>query len=136
MYLVIDTWVWCRAQTIEGLDSLELLIKICRDCSHKLVYDHEAEILEEYRRHLNEPHVKRLFRDMTFKGKFVPRPRQEICIRNFDPSDMKFLQVAKSMHSTLVISGESDFLKLREEDTNNCYNILTPREAIDALGLI
>lgn len=136
MYLVIDTWVWCKAQTTECLHSMKLLIKICMDCSHKILYDYEEEILDEYKNHINEPFMKRLFWKMAFKGKFVPRPRQKICIDDFDKSDIKFLQVAKSVHSTPVVSGESDFIKLREEDINNCYLILTPQEAIAALDLV
>jgi predicted nucleic acid-binding protein len=136
MYLVVDTWVWEKAQ--EGdFYSLELLAKICRKCEHKIIYDYEREILDEYEKHIEEDPsnaVHRIFKYMTQTGKIVPKSRSTVKIENFDKSDMKFIQVAIPS-SALVISGDSDFLEIRKHLINKKLNvkILTPMEALDRL---
>jgi len=134
MYLVIDTWVWEKAQQAEP-ESMELLAKIQRKCEHKIIYDYEGEILDEYRKHIKQPPIVKLFSIMTQTQKIKPRPKGPIKIEGFDKSDLKFIQVAVSC-SALVVSGESDFLELRErflKNNNQKIQILTPAEALDRL---
>jgi putative PIN family toxin of toxin-antitoxin system len=134
MYLVIDTWVWEKAQQGEA-ESIELLAKIQRKCKHKIIYDCEEEILKEYRKHIKQPPIAKLFSIMTQAEKIVPKSKGPIKIEGFDKSDLKFIQVAVSC-SALVVSGDSDFLELRErflKNGNRKIQILTPAEALDRL---
>jgi predicted nucleic acid-binding protein len=134
MYLVVDTWVWEKAQEGDPC-ALELLAKIQRRCQHKIIYDYEGEILDEYRKHIKQPPLCRLFAFMARTGKIEPKSKSTVKIENFDKSDMKFIQVAIPS-SALVVSGNSDFLEIRKRLTKNGrlnVEILTPMEALDRL---
>jgi predicted nucleic acid-binding protein len=141
MYLVVDTWVWKTAgqKTEESLESLELLAKICRIC-HKIIYDYEEEILDEYRRCLEGSPIRHMFKIMTERGKIVPKSRSRVNIESFDKSDLKFIQVALSVPGSIIITGDSDFLQLREllkrdkklKKTLHGIQIYTPKEALNS----
>jgi predicted nucleic acid-binding protein len=137
MYLVVDTWVWEKAQRGESLISLELLAKIYRKCEHKIIYDYDGEILDEYKNHIRELPIIRMFRLMTQTGKMMPRSKGDIEIKDFDRSDLKFIQVAITTPNTLIISGNSDFLELKKHLEKNKklkeVKILTPEEALNIL---
>jgi len=137
MYLVVDTWVWEKAQRGESLASLELLAKIYRKCEYRIIYDYDGEILDEYKNHIRELPIIRMFRLMTQTGKMIPRPKSNIEIKDFDKSDLKFIQVAITTPNTLIISGNSDFLELKKRLEKNKklkeVKILTPEEALNVL---
>jgi predicted nucleic acid-binding protein len=133
MYLVIDTWVWEKAQKGDPF-ALELIAKIQRKCEHKIIYDYEGEILDEYRKHIKQPPIIHLFVIMTQTGKIIPKSKSTIEIENFDESDVKFIQVAIPS-SAMVISGDSDFLGIKKllENRKLTIEVLTPMEALERL---
>jgi len=135
MYLVIDTWVWKTAQTADSIESVELLARIARKCDYKLIYDYEEEILREYRKHIEQTPIKKIFNNMVQRGKMEPRPAIPKKINCFDKSDLKFIQVALSTPDTIIVSGDSDFLELRKQLEKNKIplQILTPKEALEIL---
>jgi len=137
MYLVIDTWVWEKAQRAESPEALELLAKVWRKCEHKIIYDCEGKILDEYIKHIKAMPIVFMFRIMTQTGKMVPRPIINLNLEGFDKSDMKFVQVAISTPGTIIISGDSDFLEIRkrlkEDERLRSIKILSPAEALHIL---
>lgn len=114
MYLVIDTWVWVKAQTAESPEAGELLYMVLRKCEHKIVVDCEEEIINEYKKHI-AGHMAKLFQRMSQTNKILHRPKTQVNLSHFDPSDMKFIQVALSTPDKIVISGDSDFINLRQK---------------------
>jgi len=134
MYLVIDTWIWEKAQTSESPESLELLAKILRKCEYKIVCDPNGEIIEEYKKHIRE--LRYLFRAMVQKDKIVPRPKSSLKIKDFDRSDLKFVEVAITTPDKIIVSGNSDFFHLKErpEVKKLQVKILTPMEALNILN--
>lgn len=139
MYLVIDTWVWAKAGELKSPESLALLLRIWKKCEHKIIYDYEEKILAEYKKHIRPLHIAKIFRIMTQIGKLVPKAKSSIIIENFDESDQKFIQVAIAVpYNTLIVSGNSDFLTLREqlkedEELGRRLRIVTPEEALGIL---
>jgi predicted nucleic acid-binding protein len=118
MFLVIDTWVWMNAA--ENLETARLLLNLFGDCKHILVYDDTREIEKEYRNRFSEHAFKIQYIEMIF-GNFIKKNKfqkvSKVRITNnfgFDSADLKFLEVALSVGAA-IISGESDFLDLREK---------------------
>jgi len=138
VYLVIDTWVWEKAQRIESGECGELLFKIFNKCEHKILLDTDGEILEEYVRHISD-FMAKLFQRMSQIGKMTYRPKVPVNLSGFDPSDMKFIQVALSTPNAIIVSGDSDFLCLRKEIEKGALEelrglrIVTPEEALTFL---
>lgn len=114
MYVVIDTWVWERAQELD-LECCRFLFDLFQECQHILI-DAEHGIEREYYNHLkNGSLLKKLFTNMVSKGKISIRSRHKIINDfDFDDADLKFLEVAIST-SANVVSGEDHFLKLKEK---------------------
>ena len=131
MYLVIDTWVWCKAQTGECVDSGLFLLSVIKSNSHKVILDDECEIENEYRTQIKDIFWIKTYLKMIQKNCFIYKAKIRIVINGFDPSDMKFIQVAASIPGTPIISGDSDFLKLRSQIST--YNILTPSEILSKI---
>jgi len=69
-------------------------------------------------------------------GKFISRPRAHLELDiDFDPDDLKFLEVAINSPHRIIITGDSDFLTIRDEEQirNNRIQILTVEEALKEL---
>ncbi len=150
MYLVIDTWVWKAAQEGKNYDSLMLLAGIARKarkCRFRLIIDYDNEILEEYKKHLKDNIVKKIFLELVKRGKIEHKPKAPIVINDFDKDDLKYIQVAvtilKHNQEVYVISGDSDFIELRKriKEHNDITlrelskKILTPEEALSKINL-
>ena len=142
MDLVVDTWVWETAQarsgTVACFESVELLAKVCKSTSHALLGDYEDEIKSEYDAHVRDELVKHFYVTIVFRGRFKKRGRTSITLtRHFDPDDLKFIEVAYVLPRAPVISGDSDFLELRnhldEEPSIAGLEILTPGEIVARL---
>lgn len=131
MYLVIDTWVWCKAQTGECYYSGIVLLHIAKSNNHKILLDDNCEIETEYRNNIHDTFWIKIFTKMVQKDCFLYKSKILIDIKNFDPSDLKFLQVAASIPGTPIVSGETDFLLFRNINTD--YNIKTPIEILPFL---
>ncbi len=161
MYMVVDTWVFAKIATgIESSDnlwndSLLLIALIAYYCEHKVVIDHEGEILSEYENVFKKllegrnnffMNVQTLIRRFVSTGKIIrkariPLPKRvyDKILEIFDKSDLKFVEVALSIPSNekIIISGDSDFIKLRDALNNDeelrrylkGIKILTPGEA-------
>ena len=156
-YVVIDTYVWRSAQ--EGdLASLHLLTTIGLKCEYKVVIDKDNEILDEYLKAVKGNYLwNRIYSELVRRKKFIKRDKAPpdvvkkyvlsyIGLDYFDPSDIKFLQVAINVPDPIIISKDSDFLELRKlihkaiESSSplplmieRLRKILTPEEAIEKL---
>jgi predicted nucleic acid-binding protein len=135
--LVIDTWVWVKAQNLEAPECGELLYKLTRLCKNKILCDDMGEIGDEYWKHMKGVYAQ-LFKRICQMGKVVHRGRMKLNISGFDPSDIKFLEVALACPGAFVVSGDSDFLSLREQIAKGRspspllknIKILTPSEVL------
>lgn len=136
MYLVIDTCIWEKAGSGDPY-ALSILSTIQIKCEHKIVYDYECEIINEYRRHIKDPALIKLFTKMTQTGKITPKSKTNINntkIEKFDKSDLKFIQVALSS-SALIITEDSDFFAIQNALKERGLNVevLSPKEALNRL---
>ncbi len=123
-YLVIDTWVLEKASTPRNnptetqieiqSKAVELLARIVSQC-HRVVLDYDGEILSEYSRHIRGFVGEWLQMVMKYPQKMQYRPRGHVPLSNFDPADVKFLEVAVNTPHRIVVSGESDFLTKKED---------------------
>lgn len=118
MNLVVDTWVWERAQSTDGstdsFESIELLSVVCKSPEHVLLIDYEDEIKQEYELHIRAGLGKYFYETMTKRGKFRYHGRTTVrIVSRFDPDDVKFIEVAYVPPRAPVISGDSDFMDLR-----------------------
>jgi len=132
-YVVIDTWVLEHASpstmplTDDEIDlthkAVELLARIMRKC-HRVVLDYDRDILNEYQRH-RRGFVSYWLQMIDMRSQKVdPRPRGRINLTvRFDPNDMKFLEVASVIPCTIIISGDSDFLTIKDNREIKSRNI-------------
>jgi predicted nucleic acid-binding protein len=138
LYIVIDTWVWQRAQEFDST-CLHFLTTLYHECKHTVLCDSDGEIEKEYYRYMDLNLVKKIFTELIRKGKVEKKYRCKI--ENdfgFDPNDMKFLEVAVLVNAKIV-SDERDFSLLKQKlQTDeklslrlNKVQILTPAEAMD-----
>jgi predicted nucleic acid-binding protein len=138
-YLVVDTWVWRKVEEADP-HAVKLITEIIIKC-HKIIIDYEGEIQKEYERRLkNGSIIWKFFKYLSGNKKIVHRPKHDITINYIylSDDDKKFIQIAKSMNPPApIISGDSDFLKLRECIRNGNLNldieIFTPDEALNEL---
>ena len=132
-YVVVDTWVLERAFPPEApferneievtSKAAELLSRIIRVC-HRVVLDYNQEILGEYSRHIRGFVGQWLKLASRCPDKIQYRPRGQIRLNvRFDPSDYKFLEVAVNSPHKIVISGDSDFLNIRNDPEISAHGI-------------
>lgn len=132
-YVVVDTWVLERASpktmphTDDEIDlinkAVEILARIARKC-HRIVLDYDGDILGEYQRH-RRGFVSRWLQMMISRSEKINyRPRAQINLTvSFDPNDMKFLEAAIIIPCTIIISGDSDFLNIKDNPQIRAHNI-------------
>lgn len=124
-YLVLDMWILEHASTSrENLTesqielhskAVELLARIIRRC-HRVILDYDGDILREYSRHIRGFVGEWLQMATRHPMKVQYRPRGRVRpTSNFDPADLKFLEVAVNSPHRIIISGESDFLAIKED---------------------
>jgi predicted nucleic acid-binding protein len=133
MYLVIDTCVWESAQNGDA-SSIDILCKILLHPDHVILVNMKGDILNEYRAHIREPVLIRLFTQLSRSYKIRYRPRTPLKIKNFDPNDVKFVEVANSTPNTILVTVDSDydvFRQLQDSDSRlRLIRIMTPADAI------
>jgi len=117
--------------------ALQLLSTIYTNC-HSVVVDEDGEIFDEYERFIRrEDSLAKWFISMSNEPrKFISRPRAHLELGiNFDPDDLKFLEVAINSPHRIIITGDSDFLTIRNEEQirNLGIRILTVEEALREL---
>ena len=112
----IDTWVLYKVD--EGnFDALDFLLAVLRH--HKVVFDHERHIEQEYQRCLKrtrnrylEEWFKRLIARQArvfYSGRLPNRHERALLRMNFDRSDLPFVGVAHRSKDKLLISEDSDY---------------------------
>ena len=112
----IDTWVLYKVD--EGnFDALDFLLAVLRH--HKVVFDHERHIEQEYQRCLKrtrnrylEEWFKRLIARQArvfYSGRLPNRHERALLRMNFDCSDLPFVGVAHRSKDKLLISEDSDY---------------------------
>lgn len=123
-YVVLDTWLLAKASTFpkdsmesdEVSKAAELLFRILHKC-HRIVLDEEGEMLTEYERHKSEFIRRWLIQIRMYTDKVMFRSRTPLKIRKpLHINDVKFIEVTvKSPHKTLI-TGDSDLLKIKENE--------------------
>lgn len=132
-YLVVDTWVLEYASTPRGQltesqielhsKAVELLARIIHRC-HRVILDYNGDILSEYSSHIRGFVGEWLQMVARYPMKVQYRPRSRVRLQaNFDPNDLKFLEVAINSPHRIVISGDSDFLTIKENPDILSQNI-------------
>lgn len=116
----------------------QLLSTIYTRC-HGVVVDENGEIFEEYKRFLRQDEfLAKWFISMSNKsGKFLSRARGHVDLDTaFDPDDLKFLEVAINSPHRIIVTGDSDFFAIRNDEQirNNRIQILTVEEALRQLS--
>lgn len=112
----IDTWVLYKVD--EGnFDALDFLLAVLRH--HKVVFDHERHIEQEYQRCLKrtrnrylEEWFKRLITRQArvfYSGRLPNRHERALLRMNFDRSDLPFVGVAHRSKDKLLVSEDSDY---------------------------
>jgi len=112
----IDTWVLYKVD--EGnFDALDFLLAVLRH--HKVVFDHERHIEQEYQRCLKrtrnrylEEWFKRLIARQArvfYSGRLPNRHERALLRMNFDCSDLPFVGVAHRSKDKLLVSEDSDY---------------------------
>jgi len=112
----IDTWVLYKVD--EGnFDALDFLLAVLRH--HKVVFDHERHIEQEYQRCLKrtrnrylEEWFKRLIARQArvfYSGRLPNRHERALLRMNFDRSDLPFVGVAHRSKDKLLVSEDSDY---------------------------
>ena len=112
----IDTWVLYKVD--EGnFDALDFLLAVLRH--HKVVFDHERHIEQEYQRCLKrtrnrylEEWFKRLIARKArvfYSSKLPNRHEKALLGMNFDRSDLPFVGVAYRSKDKLLVSEDSDY---------------------------
>jgi len=112
----IDTWVLYKVG--EGdFDALDFLLAVLRH--HKVVFDHERHIEQEYQRCLKRTrnrHLEEWFKRLIARRKRVfyscrlpNRYEQALIGMKFDRSDLPFVGVAYRSKDKLLVSEDSDY---------------------------
>jgi len=112
----IDTWVLYKVD--EGnFDALDFLLAVLRH--HKVVFDHERHIEQEYQRCLKrtrnrylEEWFKRLIARQArvfYSGRLPNRHERALLRMNFDCSDLPFVGVTHRSKDKLLVSEDSDY---------------------------
>ena len=112
----IDTWVLYKVD--EGnFDALDFLLAVLRH--HKVVFDYERHIEQEYQRCLKrtrnrylEEWFKRLIARQArvfYSGRLPNRHERALLRMNFDCSDLPFVGVAHRSKDKLLVSEDSDY---------------------------
>jgi len=113
----IDTWVLYKVN--EGdLDAHTFLIFILKH-RHRIVFDQEGHIANEYKRCFQQHNNKFLFKwfealkrhnaIMFYSGKLSQEHKQALLRMKFDPSDLVFVAVASRSKDKLLVSEDSDY---------------------------
>lgn len=137
MLASICNWPTNPEQRMQIWSCLQLLSTIYTNC-HSVVVDENGEIFDEYKRFMRrEDSLAKWFISMSNEPrKFISRPRAhfELDIA-FDPDDLKFLEVAINSPHRIIVTCDSDFLKIRNEEQirDNRIRILTVEEALREL---
>jgi predicted nucleic acid-binding protein len=112
----IDTWVLYKVD--EGdFDALDFLLAVLRH--HRVVFDYERHIEQEYQRCLKrtrnrylEEWFKRLIARQArvfYSGGLPSRHKQALLRMKFDRSDLPFVAVAFRSKDKLLVSEDSDY---------------------------
>lgn len=112
----IDTWVLYKVD--EGdFDALDFLLAVLRH--HRVVFDYERHIEQEYQRCLKqtrnrylEEWFKRLIARQArvfYSGGLPDRHKQALLRMKFDRSDLPFVAVASKSKDKLLVSEDSDY---------------------------
>ncbi len=112
----IDTWVLYKVD--EGnFDALDFLLAVLRH--HKVVFDHERHIEQEYQRCLKrtrnrylEEWFKRLITRQArvfYSGRLPNRHERALLRIKFDRSDLPFVGVAHRSKDKFLVSEDSDY---------------------------
>ena len=115
----------------------ELLSKVYTKC-HRVVIDQEGDILEEYSQHIrvNDFLRKWWIAVSSLVGKLTTRPRAQMTLDiDLDPDDVKFLEVIVNAPHRILVTGNSDFLAIRDHQRirDLGVRILTVEEALRQL---
>jgi hypothetical protein len=112
----IDTWVLYEADRGD-FDALDFLLAVLRH--HKVVFDHERHIEQEYQRCLKrtrnrylEEWFKRLIarRARVFYSSKLPNGHRKTLLRmGFDRADLPFVGAAFRSKDKLLVSQDSDY---------------------------
>jgi len=131
----IDTWVLYRVDE-QDFDALEFLLIVLRQ--HRVVFDHERKIEQEYQRCLRrtrnrylEEWFKRLVSRKArvfYSSKLDRRHEQALLRLKFDESDFPFVAVASRSKDKLLVSEDSDY-------TQQVCNYLQSQLKVQVLSL-
>ena len=112
----IDTWVLYEADRGD-FDALDFLLAVLRH--HRVVFDHERHIEQEYQRCLKqtrnrylEEWFKRLIARQArvfYSGRLPSRHERALLRMKFDRSDLPFVAVAFQSKDKLLVSEDSDY---------------------------
>jgi predicted nucleic acid-binding protein len=141
-YLVLDTWLFEKSRdrsSPEMMMKVHALFALLYDSCWVVVLDYDGAIEQEYRSHLDE-FAMLWFTEMGTKissestPKIVYRPRTSISIEDLDPDDWKFIQVALNTPGRRVVTGDSDFERVKVALFEKHHvTILTIEEALEIL---
>lgn len=112
MNIVVDTWIIETANN-DGYAEIEFLIKFNeKQCT--LVVDSEYQIMNEYNRYL-KGFTRKWFKlileshRIEYSSGKIPQKLKIHLDGVFDPSDIKFLDVAYSTQEKIIVSGDPDY---------------------------
>lgn len=142
-FLVVDANVIGHASRDsiddQASNAVEILCKIKR-ANHKVVVDYlqrnQDNIINEYDRQTKSAFTRNWLIEMNRREKIVPRHRSTIEIRACtDPTDQKYFQVAINTTHKIIISEDSHFTDIKEDDevTNHGITIWEFDDAISNL---
>ncbi len=112
----IDTWVLYEVDKGD-FDALDFLLAVLRH--HKVAFDHERHIEQEYQRCLKQTrnrYLEEWFKKLIarqarvfYPGRLPNRHEQALLRMKFDRSDLPFVAVASQSKDKLLVSEDSDY---------------------------